>query len=173
MNLFMTTDIVATKNENAPQFLIPANLREEVYAWLRKRILSHEYPPGFRFYLQILETELGISRTPLKEALHRLEVEGLVEIQPRRGTFVISINPQSLAEDFDVRRAPELYAAEAAVREATDQDLQQLKALAEEMRRLPENNDYQSVVDRYIHLDHEFHILLVGLARNRRLIEIH
>jgi DNA-binding GntR family transcriptional regulator len=169
----MTTDAVATASGESQQLLSPVKLREEVYVRLRKRILSHEYAPGFRFDLLALEKELGISRTPLKEALHRLEVEGLVDIRPRRGTFVISIDAQSVAEDFDVRRALELYAAEAAVREATDQDLQQLNALAEEMRRLLENNDYQSVVDKYIHLDHQFHNLLVGLARNKRLIEIY
>lgn len=150
-----------------------ANISDDVYAMLRRRILSHDYPPGFRFDLSAIETQLGISRTPLKEALHRLEVEGLVEIRPRRGTFVVSIDPKEVAETFDVRRALELYAAGIAVQEATDSEIQRLKGLATEMRHLLENNDYQSVVEKYIHLDHTFHNLLVELARNKRLIEIY
>lgn len=153
--------------------LVIRNISDEVYNLLRKRILNQEYPPGYRFDLNALETQLGISRTPLKVALHRLEVEGIVVIQPRRGTFVASQDAESITETFAVRRLLELYAAEVAVRDATDKEIEGLKVLAVEMNHLLQNNDYQSVVEKYIQLDHDFHKLLIDLTRNKLLIEIY
>ena len=146
------------------------NIRDEVYLVLRERILSHEYPPGFRFDLSKLETQLGISRTPLKEALHRLEVEGLIEIRPRRGTYVININPKDVAESFDVRRILECAAAKIVVREATDEEIAHLRAITNAMTDLLGSGDYQTVVNDYIELDRQFHKYLVGLTRNERLM---
>ncbi|MBN8638206.1 MAG: GntR family transcriptional regulator, partial [Anaerolineae bacterium] len=64
------------------------NLNDVVYHLLRERILTRGFVPGERLDLDDLATRLQISRTPLKDALNRLTVEGLIEIQPRRGTFV-------------------------------------------------------------------------------------
>jgi len=148
------------------------NIRDEVYKVLHERILTHEYPPGFRFDLAELENQLGVSRTPLKEALHRLEAEGLIEIRPRRGTYVINIDPAEVAESFEVRRILECAAAEIAVQQASDEEIGQLRAIAEEMRRLLVSAEYQRIVTDYIELDRHFHKLLVSLARNRRLVDI-
>jgi DNA-binding GntR family transcriptional regulator len=140
---------------------------------LRKRIISHEYPPGFRFDLNFLESQLGISRTPLKDALQRLEIDGLVIIRPRRGTFVATIDVEEVAETFAIRRLLELYAAEVVGREASDKEIESLKALVVEMNSLLANNEYQSIVEEYIRIDHDFHKLLVELARNKLLVEIY
>jgi len=67
-------------------------LNDVVYELLRERILRYDFAPGQRLDLPELEAMLQISRTPLKNALTRLEVEGLVEVQPRRGTFVAGLN---------------------------------------------------------------------------------
>lgn len=153
--------------------LVPIDLRDEVYKRLRHRILGREYPPGFRFDLPALEAQLGVSRTPIKEALHRLEAEGLVEIRPRRGTYVISIDPDDLADSFDVRCLLELHAASLALRRASDDEVAQLAGLAAEMKRLIDSHDYQTVVNDYIRLDHRFHTLLVQLSGSRRLINLY
>lgn len=158
---------------NDSGLLILHNISDDVYNLLRKRILSHEYPHRYRFDLNTLETQLGISRTPLKVALQRLEVEGLVVIRPRRGTFVASMDVDTIVETFAIRRILELYAAEVAVRNATDSEIERLKTLAAEMNRLLETNDYQSVVEEYIRLDHDFHKSLIELAHNKLLIEIY
>ena len=148
------------------------NIRDEVYRILQERILRHEYPPGFRFDLSQLEEQLGISRTPLKEALHRLEVEGLIEIRPRRGTYVIKLEPNDVAESFDVRRILECAAAEIAVSKASEADLAQLRTIADEMSQLLASDEYQRIVERYIELDRQFHGLIVKLAGNKRLAEM-
>ena len=103
--------------------LTPVTLRDEVYDLLRERILSLRYPPNFRFDLSALEEQLGISRTPLKEAMQRLEAEGLVDIRPRRGTFVTGFDPQDIAESYDVRRVIECAAAETLAAYVTDADI--------------------------------------------------
>ena len=156
---------------NAPLNLV--NIRDEVYRILHERILNHEYPPGFRFDLSRLEEQLGISRTPLKEALHRLEAEGLVEIRPRRGTYVVDLNAQDVAESFDVRRILECAAAEIAVREATAEEFGQLRTITEEMKRLLRSDDYQVIVSKYIEMDRQFHRALVNMAKNKRLADIY
>jgi DNA-binding GntR family transcriptional regulator len=149
------------------------NIRDDVYELLRRRILSHEYPPGHRFDLNDLSTQLGISHTPLKEAFHRLSTEGLVNILPRRGTFVTTVDPREIDESYGVRLALERYAAALVVREVTPKDLACLRGILGEMRQLLDAEDYQAVVQKYIVLDHEFHVGIIALAQNRRLVEIY
>ena len=145
------------------------SLRAEVYELLRQRILNRHYPPGFRFDLSLLETELGISRTPLKEALQRLERDGLIEIRPRRGTFVTSLDPTDVAEGFDVRRILECAAAKIVIHQATDEEIAEIQAINHEMNALLESADYQAVVQEFIELDRRLHHYLIELTQNRRL----
>lgn len=149
------------------------NIRDEVYHILRRGIINQEYPPGFRFNLAELESRLGVSRTPIKEALQRLESEGLVQIRARRGTFVISIDPQEVEDTWEIRRVLETYAARHILAKATEQDLAQLKAIVNELERLYPETDVLEVVERVITLDHNFHTLFVSLAGNKRLSEIY
>jgi len=149
------------------------SLRDEVYGHLRRRILDHIYPPGYRFDLNQLETQFGVSLTPLKEAMHRLEAEGLVEIRPRRGTFVTRIDADEVAESFDVRRILECAALEIVAPRITDAQLAELVELDAQMGALLAEPDYQAIVAQHIDLDWRLHQRLMELAGNRRLLSIY
>lgn len=153
--------------------LNPVILRDEVYDLLRNRIMSLKYPPNFRFDLSALESQLGISRTPLKEALQRLEAEGLIDIRPRRGTFVTGFDPQDIAESYDVRRILECAAAEALIAYVTEADVEQLHKTNDQMLSLLEQDDYQSILQEYLDLDREFHRYFVQLTQNSKLSAVH
>ena len=148
-------------------------LRDEVYDYLRKNILNHTYPPGYRFDLKDIEKQLGISRTPLKVALHRLESEGLVKIRPRRGTFVTPLKYDDVAESFDVRIMLETAAAPIVLTNATDHELAQLGIISKKMGTLLTSGDYQEIVQEYIDLDHELHVQYMSYARNKQLMRIY
>ena len=153
--------------------LTPISLREQIYQRLRQRIMSHYYPPDYRFDLAELESRLGVSRTPLKEALHRLENEGLVKIRPRRGTFVTPLDPKSIAESFDVRMMLETAAAPIVIAQATDHEIAQLGVMNTHMRTLLNSDDYQSIVQQFIGMDQELHTQYMSYTRNKQLMRIY
>lgn len=161
------------RNGSANGLISQVNIRDEVYHILRRGIINQEYPPGFRFNLAELELKLGVSRTPIKEALQRLESEGLVQIRPRRGTFVISIDPQEVEDTWEIRRVLETYAAERILDKASAADFARLREIVDELEGLYPETDVLEVVEKIITLDHVFHTLFVSLAGNKRLSEIY
>lgn len=146
-----------------------SKVSEHTYQIIRDKIASKELPPGARLDLCEMEYQLGISRTPLREALTRLEVEGLVHIASRSGTYVTDPSPEEIGESFGVRSALEVYATKLATRLATDSDLMGLRALVTELGELTRCQDRMSIYARYLAVDHEFHRRLVALAGNQRL----
>jgi DNA-binding GntR family transcriptional regulator len=166
------TDTPDLTRERKPMFR-HTNIRDEVYALLRRRILSHEYPPGFRFDLRDLSARFGISQTPMKEALQRLEMEGLVTIVPRRGTFVATFDTLGMAETYDVRLALERFVAPAIARNVAGEDLDQLGSLLGRMGDLIHSPDAKAKLPEYVGLDFDFHCRIVALARNKRMEEIY
>ncbi len=108
--------------------LIPrANLNEQVYDRLRRRILAREHGPGDKLSLHELAAELGVSRSPVHHALTRLVSEGLLTVKARRGYFVTPVTTRVLFEGYDVRLAMESHAADVAVDTATDEQLAELR----------------------------------------------
>lgn len=150
-----------------------ANIRDTVYALLRRRILTHKYPPGFRFDVRDMSTQLGVSQTPVKEALQRLATEGLINIVPRRGTFVATFDTRDMSETYEVRMALERFAAPNAVANVTGADLDALGALLTRMADQIRAPDAAANLLEYVGLDFDFHCWIVALARNRRLDEIY
>jgi DNA-binding GntR family transcriptional regulator len=143
---------------------------DAVYAVLRDSILAHRIAPGERLHVDELAQKLGVSLTPVRQAIQQLATEGLVEVKPRSGTFVANLTPKDVAETFKIRRALECLAAEGAIENAGENELRQLRELLQKLSK-PVRTDR----DRRAHEQHneEFHKLLVRLGGNQRLCEIY
>lgn len=141
---------------------------DKAYRVLRERIVSGTYAPGFRLKERQLCSDLAVSRTPVREALRRLETEGLVTIEPRRGAVVTEIDQDEAEEIFALGAVIESFAAGLAARKAGDDDVRQLEALIAEMTRVLAADGARCRSD-YMALDSQFHAAIVTLAGSRRL----
>lgn len=145
-------------------------LTDAAYRTLKGQILSQAFTPGQRLNVGDLAERLGMSRTPVKDALTALANEGLVDIVPRRGTFVAGLSAQGIAEVSEIRRALELLAAELLVDRVTDQDLARLR---ERLAALDVPLANGEDVDEHMRRNLAFHHLFVQLAGNEKLLEIY
>jgi DNA-binding GntR family transcriptional regulator len=149
------------------------NMTDAVYSTLREAILSRQFAPGQRLHVDDLRQQLGVSRTPLKDALNRLALEGLVRIAPRYGTFVSELRAEDMAEISDIRRVLELHAVECGVPRISRQQLQRMRSHIEAMKRTvtPEDNCTDHLA--FVAGDHGFHKAIVEAAGNRKLVEVY
>lgn len=153
-------------------FDIP-NLNDVVYKTLRKAILQYDFEPGERLDLSDLENRLQVSRTPLKNAMTRLEVEGLVQVQARRGTFVTQISAAKLTEDYKIRSAYELYVALCLFKYLTDTDYEFFIEIGLQMDDLAlhaRQSGWQSMILDYLDLDRLLHQKLVACGGTPRML---
>jgi DNA-binding GntR family transcriptional regulator len=116
----------------ASKMLRPSMKRDDTYTRLRELILN-EYSPGQALSEQELANLIGVSRTPIREALFRLEKDGLITIVPRRGPFVAALTVRDIHELFEVREALELYAAKRAAEQV---DLRELDRIQKEADKI-------------------------------------
>ena len=112
----------------------PPSLADKAFAAIRDMIVSLELPPGAVVHEAKLISELGVGRTPIREAVRMLEQAKLVEVYPRRGVFVTSVNISDLASLSEVREVLEADAARLAAERATEAERGELAALIEESR---------------------------------------
>lgn len=152
-----------------PFIINKARISDQVYDYLRGEILTGRFAPGQRLNLEELVEQLKISKMPVKEAIGRLAVDGLLDVQAQRGTFVSRVDPRELQETFAVRCALEVLAGELAVERIKKADLEKLSKLIAEM----EQSTSQTDVGRHLELNFQFHGLLVELSDNRKLIEMY
>ncbi|MQA08208.1 MAG: FCD domain-containing protein [Pseudonocardiaceae bacterium] len=124
---------------------------EHAYLVLRDLILSLRMAPGSPVQEEPLTRELGLGRTPFREAIKRLEAESLVAIYPRRGTFVTEVNITDHALIADVRRRLEGHAARRAAERLTDAERAKLRELGKEIERMPEEQAAIMGLDTRIH----------------------
>ncbi|MEN9627555.1 MAG: hypothetical protein RJA10_782 [Pseudomonadota bacterium] len=143
-----------------------ASLVDAAYEQIRRRILDNLWPPGHRALEQEVALALGMSRTPVREALVRLQSEGLVEVVPRHGMRVLPVSPTDMREIYEILTALECMAAELlARRRPSDAELQPLDEATDDMdRALAQDN-----LDAWARADEQFHAQLLDLAGNRRL----
>jgi len=120
--------------ENMDEYL---PLRDVVFKTLRQGILTGELKPGERLMEIHLADRLGVSRTPIREAIRKLELEGLVTMIPRRGAEVAQISAKNLKDVLEVRQALDTLGVELACERITDDGLQELKeAIDIKMKKL-------------------------------------
>jgi DNA-binding GntR family transcriptional regulator len=148
-----------------PTVTTPLALPDRIYATLKYRILTCAMLPGARIVEKALCTEMGVSRTPLREALNRLALEGLVAIVPYRGYAVTGLAVDDFRDLCEVRRLLEAETAALCAERATDEDVKRLESLTELRYRREDRRTY----DRYLRANSAFHQALVQATHNRRL----
>ncbi len=149
------------------------DLTEQTYRILREQILKQDLQPGDKVSVDAVARGLGVSRTPVVNALKLLENDGLVEIHPRRGTFVTELTARDVADLFEIRQMIELFAAEQLFKSDKYNDvLQQVQVLLERMRHAISEEDYADY-EAFISEDRDLHTTIVRAMNNRRLLDIY
>ncbi len=144
------------------------SLTERVYMTLREMILNMELPPGTRLKDIALAKRLGVSNTPLREAMRRLAADSLVENIPRRGTFVKQLTAEESGKLYEIREALEILAARLAARHASDGRLEQIAHVAASHMKAVESGNLQ----QYLTLDRQFHSMIAEGSGNEILVSM-
>lgn len=148
------------------------DLADQVYRVLRDRIFTAALRPGDKIRPETVARELGVSRTPVVEATNRLAEEGLVVLQPHRGTFVSELSLERVIALFEVRLMIEEFGARRGLARVTDVDAARLRALFNEEAALISEDSVSDYLT-WLRLNREFHQACVDLAGNPVLSEIH
>ena len=143
-------------------------LRDVVFNTLRQGILRGLLPPGLRLMEIQLAKQLGVSRTPVREAIRKLELEGLVVTIPRKGAEVAEITPKDLHDVLEVRCALEALAVELACQAITDEELNELGLYLEKFKTLVPTGDINALAE----CDVAFHDVIINSTGNNRLIQM-
>jgi DNA-binding GntR family transcriptional regulator len=142
------------------------SLVDAAYEQIRRRILDNVWPPGHRALEQEVALALGMSRTPVREALARLRNEGLVEVIPRHGMRVLPVSPADMREIYQILTALECMATELlAQRQPSAAELEPLVAATKAMDKALKADD----LDAWAAADERFHAQLMELAGNRQM----
>lgn len=152
--------------------LVRTDLNEQAYQWVRERLLARHFGPGEKLGLQALADELGVSRSPVHQALTRLVSEGLVTATRGRGYRVRPLTPRLMAETHDARAALELYAVEETIGMVGPDSLTALRrALARTIEPVRDGE----LVDKlaYLRANEAFHELIVDLPGNAVVSEMY
>lgn len=144
-------------------------LRDLVFNTLRQAILKGELKPGERLMEIQLAEKLGVSRTPIREAIRKLELEGLVIMIPRRGAEVAKISHKSLQDVLEVRGALEELATDLACQRISDEELKELTDAEDHFKKVVENNGTEMEIAE---ADEAYHDIIYKATRNDKLIQM-
>jgi DNA-binding GntR family transcriptional regulator len=141
------------------------------YTYIRKRILNGTFKPGQPLMTKELSAEIGVSRTPVRDALRQLETDGLVSIRARLGASVKTMDFKEYREACGLRLALESYAAGLAAQNRTAEELREIGLALDGMRRLSEKliaakEDDRAILDELIREDVRFHIGIIAAAKS-------
>jgi DNA-binding GntR family transcriptional regulator len=142
-----------------------------IFERLRRMILDGEYGPKERLIEEQLAERLGVSRTPIRQALTMLEAEGLVEIQPNKGAMVCSFGVDEVWDIYDLRAVLEGHAARRAAQRIDERGMARLRELADEMESLSARgfDEREEEIRLLVTLNNEFHGTIVASSKNKRL----
>ncbi len=158
---------VKTPLENHP------NLSERTYQIIKDEILHGNLTPGSRIVIVDTASRLGVSRTPVTDALNRLVAEGFVSDVPRKGYFVALLNAEDIADLMYASLVVQVAAAERGIRHCEQALMAQMQHSIAEMEQLIDDAGRCIDYPRFVDLDREFHRILVSSAGSRRLVEVY
>ncbi|MDY6306197.1 MAG: GntR family transcriptional regulator, partial [Oribacterium sp.] len=158
----MMSDFTVNMNEYLP-------LRDLVFNTLRQAILKGELKPGERLMEIQLAEKLGVSRTPIREAIRKLELEGLVIMIPRRGAEVARISQRSLQDVLEVRGALEELATDLACQRITDEELQKLQDAENHFKEVVAAGASEMEIAE---ADEAYHDIIYAASGNTKLVQM-
>ncbi|MGI6486455.1 MAG: GntR family transcriptional regulator [Tepidanaerobacteraceae bacterium] len=141
------------------------SLRSKIYKQLRNKILNGQYKPGDSLIEMKVAKEMGVSRTPVREAIRQLELEGLVSSIPNKGVIVQGVSEQDIEDIYTIRQTIEGLAARWAAQKITDEQLEELKDVLDLMEFYTEKEDTDKLSD----LDTQFHDIIFRACNSRPL----
>lgn len=148
-------------------------LQEQAYDYTKNLLLSNQLDDHVIYSETKVAAMIGISRTPMRDALHKLEQEGLIEIIPSKGFRLKPVSPEGVLKNGQIRSALECYCAVLLAKEyrtvRAHETLQVMEDLIERQESIPENPDY---IQEFVSLDVQFHVALVAYSQNAELEEI-
>ncbi|MBO0810594.1 MAG: GntR family transcriptional regulator [Microlunatus sp.] len=152
----------------APADQATASKSQLAYGWLRERIISHRFSPGYRLVLSQLAAELGISTVPVREAIRRLEAEGLVTFEKNIGAQVALVDEDEYVITMQTLAIVEGSATGLAARLVTEDDLVRAGAINQRMRNSLEHFDPH----RFTELNEDFHTILFTRCPNDQIVDL-
>jgi DNA-binding GntR family transcriptional regulator len=141
-------------------------LSEKAYRLIKQKVVTLELPPSAVINEQVLMEELHLGRTPIREALQRLDAEGLVNIVPRRGTFVNDISITDLQQIFELRIVLEGFCARLAARRITEDQIEEMESALRDLQAA-QDGDHRALMS----IDQRFHSLLYAASENEFMAE--
>ena len=144
------------------------SLGQIAYEKLKQAVLQGDFPPASHLVENRVAEALGVSRTPVREAIHKLEREGLLKSFPSGGYFVVGLTRQDIEETFGIRSVLESYAARLGTVQHREEDLQPLEEKIREYQKCLD----EGVLAELTRINTEFHDLLYGLSRSPKLIKM-
>jgi DNA-binding GntR family transcriptional regulator len=143
-------------------------LKESVYRRLKASITRGQLVPGSKLVETEIAKSLGVSRTPLREAINRLELDGLIEIFPHRGAFVKRHSVKEILENLEIREVLEGLAVRLAAKHSTAKMIRELESCFKEFTP----KKVESALPRYAHRNVRFHNQIIAASRNQKLIAL-
>lgn len=152
--------------ENNQPLIQYTTVSDSVYLWIKNAIIQGDFKPGEHIAQESLTKKLGVSRTPVRDAIKRLEAEGLLITRPHCGAVVFQLDRNCLHEIYDIRILIEQYCASRTCMKASAEEIGQIEAI--NLRML----NYSNNSKEFMQLDRQFHALLCTLSGCTNTIEI-